>query len=618
HGKNGEEKSYSRQFIEDLIYQWWRGGQTKNTLLGRSDFCGGPGKSRVQKDGGCKKLGRPSKRGRQTGVVLTSYWLNIIRLGAFLFFSNQAVKSVEKAYRDTLRVFCPKGKRPDGQDGWEIELPKASLGEVFSRRQFGYHLRKNLEEHLEEFFKKKYGKRRFNLRYRALNGSSRHQAPYPGALYQIDATIADVHLVSRLNKRHLIGRAVIVVVIDVFSGMIVGLCVRPEREKWTVINLALKNATEDKVAFCRRYGIEINPDDWPARGLSDSVCGDRGPMIGYNADNLADGLNISVLVTPAYRPDWKGLVERLFGLMNIYVIKQLPGALNPEQERGDRDVRLDAVLDLSQFTAIVIKAALFYNGRYIKDFPRTEEMVTANVPSIPTEIFKWGLRNLSGKPRHKDEELIYTHLLPAAEATVTAQGVKFKGEFYTCDKAEEEGWRFRARNKGRWRIPIGYDPRIPEIIYIRATDGSPSIPCRLMQPDDSLAQKYDLAEIEEYLDHKTPEDQLGDEQNIATRTALEISVEVDAEIATRLTAEARKGDPGMSNASKVKGAKEHMKAEAEMLDEEYRQQVLNELGLAGPLDTRSGRQDAADTPDEEYVPRPRFSNVTPIRERTVS
>ena len=54
-------------------------------------------------------------------------------------------------------------------------------------------------------------------------------SPVTGALYQIDATIADVYLVSRLNRLHVIGRPTIVVIIDVFSRMIVGVCIRFER-----------------------------------------------------------------------------------------------------------------------------------------------------------------------------------------------------------------------------------------------------------------------------------------------------------------------------------------------------------------------------------------------------
>lgn len=356
HGKDGSEITYSKKSIYNFVYLWWQSGQTRNALIGRYLNCGAPGKDRVQKE---RKLGRPSKIStvteKPTGAVLTSFWLNIIRLGALLFFTNQKVKDLRTAYRNTLRLFCPKGKFRNEKGEWEIELPDYTKGEVFSPTQFKYHVQKEVERHLQEFFRKKFGNRKYNLRFRELKGSSTREAPYPGAIYQIDATIADLYLVSRLNRTHIIGRPVIVVIIDVFSRMIVGISVRFEREGWNVISLALKNAAEDKVSFCKMFGVQISKNEWPVTGLSDAILGDRGPMKGYNADNLVAGLNTTVSNLPPYRADWKGIVEQMFRLMNIRFIRQLPGALNPEQVRGDRDVRLDAVLDINQFTAILIK-----------------------------------------------------------------------------------------------------------------------------------------------------------------------------------------------------------------------------------------------------------------------
>src|ERR1051326_781013 len=292
HGKAGEEIAYSRKSIYAFIRLWWQGGQVQNALLGRYVNCGAQGKARVQRD---KKLGRPSRISaitqQTTGVVLTPFWMNIIRLGILLFFSNQKIKDLQTAYRNTLRHFCPKGKIRNKNGEWEIEVPDYTRGEVFTPIQFKYHARKHVEQHLQEFFRKKFGQRKYNLRFRELKGNSTHEASYPGARYQIDATIADIYLVSRLNRLHLVGRPVIVVVIDVFSRMIVGVCVRFEREGWQVISLALKNATEDEVAFCKNYGVQITEKDWPPLGLPGSLTGDRGPMKGYNADNLVTGLN---------------------------------------------------------------------------------------------------------------------------------------------------------------------------------------------------------------------------------------------------------------------------------------------------------------------------------------
>lgn len=614
HGKDGSSITYSRQSIYAFVYLWWQGGQTKDALFGRYYCCGGRGKTRIQEGVNPKKLGRPSKITELTkvltGVALTRHWLQVILLGAALFLDHEKVKDMAAAYRRTLEVFCPKGKVQNTAGEWEWRFLDYTKGEVFTPRQFEYHVSKELDKNLEAFFRKKFGNRKFNIKHRAIHSHSTRQAPYPGALYQIDATIADVYLVSRLNRRHIIGRPVIVVIIDVFSRMIVGFCVRPEREKWTVINLALLNAIEDKVAFCKKYGMEISNGDWPVVGLPDGLTGDRGTMISYNSDNLADGLGIDISNTPAYRPDWKGIVEQLFRLMNIRVIHYLPGAVKRERERGERDVRLDAVLDIDQFARILIKAILYHNNHhYLAEYPMSEEMIKEEVKPIPREIFRWGRKNLAGRARVRDEESIYAHLLPCDSASMTPQGLKFKGEFYTCDQAEKEGWRFRAKNKGNWKVTVAFDPRMPGFIYVRPSDGSQSIRCYPLHGDESLATKYDLAEIDTYREHKLMEFQRAQVPDMQARVDLEMTAENLSAEAGLMMAQARGEVPAQSKSKRVGSIKEHMKTEAQSIDKDYRKEMSEKLGLTIEVASEN------DECEDEYIPRSGFSNVLSIQDK---
>ncbi|MBW4419912.1 MAG: transposase family protein [Myxacorys californica WJT36-NPBG1] len=136
----------------------------------------------------------------------------------------------------------------------------------------------------------------------------------PGSIYQIDATIGDIYLVSSLDRTRIIGRPVIYVVIDVFSRMIVGMSVTLEGPSWVGAMQAMENAASDKVTFCQEYGIEIAEEDWASYHLPEMILADRGEFEGYMADNLVNALNIRVSNTPPYRADWKAIVERNFRL----------------------------------------------------------------------------------------------------------------------------------------------------------------------------------------------------------------------------------------------------------------------------------------------------------------
>jgi putative transposase len=308
-----KEKRVSKQIFYRYCRRWWQGGQVANALLPHYFNCG----ARTDKQRNLtNKLGRKSRITLQTNKVtggnMTPEWLDAITIGGKLFFEHRDKPSYKRAYSQTLERFFIKDKIiKNGRE--EIILPDPNLGEIFTQRQFTYHY--NQRRNLRQAFLKRAGATRFNLKHRELVGNS--DAPGPGALYQIDATLADVYLVSRYGGNRLIGRPVIWIVIDVFSRMIVGFCIRLEGEGWLGLQLALENTTTNKVTLCAKYGLHITEEMWPARFLPVHISGDRGPLISDNADRFVHALNIQVSNTPPFRPDWKGIVEQVFRQMNI-------------------------------------------------------------------------------------------------------------------------------------------------------------------------------------------------------------------------------------------------------------------------------------------------------------
>ena len=119
----------------------------------------------------------------------------------------------------------------------------------------------------------------------------------PGSLYQIDATIVDLYLVSSFNRTCIIGRPVLYLVVDVFSRMIVGMSVLLEGPSWVGAMLALDCAMSDKVSFCAQYGIEITSEQWNCHHLPKAILADRGEFESYNADTLGRFQKLSFIIT---------------------------------------------------------------------------------------------------------------------------------------------------------------------------------------------------------------------------------------------------------------------------------------------------------------------------------
>ncbi|MBA6284625.1 hypothetical protein FNX05_32945, partial [Salmonella enterica subsp. enterica serovar Irumu] len=75
---------------------------------------------------------------------------------------------------------------------------------VPSLKQFSYWNKKLFTKDFS--INKKNTKKEIDLKMRALLGSVANTTVLPGDVFEIDSTVADVHLISRLNRRKVIGR----------------------------------------------------------------------------------------------------------------------------------------------------------------------------------------------------------------------------------------------------------------------------------------------------------------------------------------------------------------------------------------------------------------------------
>ena len=205
---------------------------------------------------------------------------------------------------------------------------------------------------------------------RPIFGSITDWRSVPGS-YQMDATQADIYLVSRHDRSKVIGRPYIYLAVDTATQLIAGVYVGLECDESAVM-LCLANATQGKVEFCRKYGIEIDPTQWPSCGLPHEIITDKGSeFFGPRMQELCQKYGIEIESLPPFRPDGKGLVEKAFDLIQQRYKPLLRGKGVIEadaQERWAVDYRSQSVLTLDEFTKIVIHCVLYINsGRILAD-----------------------------------------------------------------------------------------------------------------------------------------------------------------------------------------------------------------------------------------------------------
>ncbi len=455
------------------LNRYWRRGQTPNALIPDYGNCGGKGKDRNFKEE--VKRGRPRKYSDQTGINVGLNERRIFQVAVDRYYVTSKKFNLRAAYAEMIRNYYSE-RTIDAETGHITHIQNAKVATTGTPtfEQFEYWMRKD-NDHLE-IKRKRLTAKIYDKSLRGLLGTSTAEVWGPGARYQIDATIADVYLLSRLDRSKIIGRPVLYIVIDVFSRMIVGIYVGLEGPSWVGAMMALANTVSDKQAFCKKMGRIIEPGEWPCHYLPAILLGDKGEIEATTINTLINNFHVDVENAASYRADWKGVVEQRFKLLPAKFKPYVPGYIDVDyRARGGKDYRLDAVLDLDQFTQIIIECVLYFNNEHeIKSYDKDRDLSAENVVPVPLDLWEWGIKNRSGSLRQYPEDLVRFSLLPVDEATVTLHGIRLLGDFYTCQKAVEERWFDRARQNGTWKVKVSYDPRNMDEIYLN----DPHVPLR--------------------------------------------------------------------------------------------------------------------------------------------
>ena len=294
---------------------------------------------------------------------------------------------------------------------------------------------------------------------RPLFGSASRWKDKIGA-YQMDATQADIYLVSRLDRKAVIGRPNIYLAVDTATQLIAGVYIGLEAGESAFIK-CLANAAMDKVNFCRSFGIEIDKSEWPNAGLPGEIITDKGrEFIGGRMEELSMKYGIEFESLPPFRPDGKGLVEKAFDLIQqkFKPLLRGKGVIEPDaQERWAVDYRSQAVLTLEEFTKVVIHCILYLNSsRMIESACRKE--------TEPTAAALWRKKEEQGESALVpiDAEELYRFGLPRKRVSLTRKGISHQGMQYVS--ADCKG--LLEQTKTDQKVQIAYDPEDISRVYL--------------------------------------------------------------------------------------------------------------------------------------------------------
>lgn len=486
--KHADALQINRKTIYRLLFRYWSLGSVKNALLNDGSNIGTNPNRKIT-----KTLGRPPK---YLGVIHSDRAIQLQERDhsainvSYDLYAARKFGSKKKAYDWMLDQFY-SSTLPDDKPGNVIRGSHPTL------EQFIYHGKKFRDDLY--VLKSRQGSIKFNKDYRELVGTAVDGLIGHCHRFEIDATIADIYLVHRINRSWLIGRPVLYVVVDAYTRMIVGVHVGLEGPSWEGARHALYNAFTEKTRYCARYNIDITEEDWPCHYLPSEISADRAELLSGAAEAMSNTLGLTLKIAPPFRPDWKAIVESRFKLINSQLdLKFIPGGVDKRrQERGDRKTELDATLDLDQFTEIVIRAILNHNKNLRIPHVLTPKMIEDGVRPTPIQIWNWCESNTSIHARVKSPDALKISLLPSCEVPIKRGGILFKKLLYTCKLAKLNNWAEKSHSGRTLYTRVWYDPNSIENVWIREGEHFHAIE---LQPHHAIKFKgHRLEEVEDAL-----------------------------------------------------------------------------------------------------------------------
>ena len=539
-----------RKNLARLLTLYWRYGQDKITLLPAYSQSGGIGKDKTPSN---KPLGSPKRPktlavNRADKYIVSNTDKENFKRALKKYYLNQSGMTLSKSYTKMLI--------DSYADEIQISNACGKIPHVPTLKQFSYWSKKLFSK--EEVIKKRTSENDYLRNKRGLLGSIIQDSYLPGAHFEIDATVADVHIVSELSAQRVLGRPTIYIIADRASRMIVGMHVSLFHASWRAARQALANCFLSKANYCAQFGIDINDSHWPCSHIPKELVCDNGEMIGIKPKEALTPMT-RLSFTPPYRPDCKGVVEKRFDILNNEIIHDLLGTTKGGYVvRGSRDPRKDAIYTLKEVTAEIIKAVLEHNRSILDELAYSSPLLIENdLPPTPINYWNIHINRHKYELRSANSNEIIARLLPPDEGSMTRSGIHYNSLYYSCDEIEERNLTTIARTSGQWRLELRIDENTTNYIYARLDKNKSFVRCNILPKSRMFIDKsmFEADLLKDWLDSK---------KEFSPVTIASLDDHKHSQKVTRKAKERSKASEEMTFAEKIRNTRQSRNNELEM------------------------------------------------------
>lgn len=441
--KHLDGKSPSGRWITRLLRRYWRSGNNPYSLGPQNHRAGAKSRRALLV---ARVSGQPSLRTGPNRKVTVSYpdgtrtdrGGNGIPLGALNVIENLVSAYFDDPFNQSM--INETRRRWKGLPWHEVtKSVNRGLGRLptfrhikATRRQVAY-LGEPLVDQIA-VLRRAQGYRHTNMNNRRLDGDYRDVGRFAGQRFEADTFLVDLHLVEDMTGQP-IGRLRVYLIVDVFSGMVVGVYMTVNEVDNAHVGRALHAAFAPKVDYCKLFGLEIQPQDWPCEGLPEIISADNKELVTTIAQYLPELVDTGI--ARPYHGDDKGTVEVNSSLIQSgHVILYGEGVTKGPKLRCTDDPAKQATARVSTFMRELLRWVVYTHNH--RPMPRTREIpaefLKTKLNITPFNLWNWSRRKQGGVLRRYKAATMMPRLLPAIEANITRRGIEVDGLFFELPK----------------------------------------------------------------------------------------------------------------------------------------------------------------------------------------
>ena len=460
--KVSEKYGFSKKRTKRIILRYLQGGCTDYSLV---DHRAAGYNSR---HGGYKYDKRPGRVDTNPETASTVVVDDDVK-----FYFNEAIRMYMCGKHATLAdafaamkdlFFKGEGESADGAGGRHKDITRCP-----TRYQFYYYARKTIGR--KEHITAKVGEKEWDNSYRALLSNACYGIHGVGERVEADILDADIFLSAFDDDGVLktVGKPHVYMAIDVSTRLIIGVNVTYTNNSVAGARGLLVNIGEDKVKYCKDYGIKITPGEWPSGIYPQMMSFDNGSD--FMSDQLLElmgQLGIQRDLQPAAMGSMKPHVESgLKSLTSSFkdVFRKMGVVLL------DRKYKETARLNLHDFTRVVIHYVLYHNSSVKLKFDMTREMLDEDVNPTPLGLYEYVKRHHGCRMIRDRRQYIYDCLSPR-QGSITRHGILFHTLYYLPKRVEDPDLFRKIDNfKKAEKMDIRYYPDDMGQIYYLLPNG---------------------------------------------------------------------------------------------------------------------------------------------------